>query len=142
MSENQVVSDGTVWGSPEWYAARWADVPEVTKQRIVAHLRASIPADQLQQIGRRDAEGNLPAGWHFAGGMSVRNLLRQAVRDEELPLAPYPGGQSHRNWDDFYVQALEAAAGPFRRQRTPPCDVPPQPRAAWPIVRLLRRILS
>jgi hypothetical protein len=44
------------------------------------------------------------------GGMAIRNLLREAVKDDELPPAPYPGGVSYSNWDDYYVQAVKAAA--------------------------------
>lgn len=44
----------------------------------------------------------LPMPFHFHGGMAVRNLLRKVIRDDELPSG---------NWDDYYVQALEAAAG-------------------------------
>lgn len=54
---------------------------------------------------------------HHIFGTSIRNLLRngnfgyRGIRDEELPPAPYEDGSLQRNWDDFYVQAIEAAVG-------------------------------
>lgn len=56
-----------------------------------------------------------PATWsgHHGLGTAVRNLLRNTagIKDDDLPLAPYEGGASYQNWDDFYVQAIEAAVG-------------------------------
>ena len=56
--------------------------------------------------------------WHMSGGMGLRNYLRhEGFHDDELPwmeemYGPYPGeGDPVGNWDDFYVQALEAACG-------------------------------
>jgi hypothetical protein len=41
--------------------------------------------------------------YHFTTGMAIRNLLREKVcRDDQLPSG---------NFDDYYVQLLEIAAG-------------------------------
>lgn len=101
------------WADQAWYDARWAAVPEEMKRRVVAHLRDELGEEQLAAIREKHAAN--PEGWalpyHMFAGMGVRNLLREVVRDGELPPAPYPGGEEQRNWDDYYVQALEAAAG-------------------------------
>lgn len=54
-----------------------------------------------------------PISWHFTVGMSVRNELRKSIPDAELPPfdAYYGEGTDVRNWDDYYVQTIEAAAG-------------------------------
>lgn len=53
---------------------------------------------------------------HHGWGTAIRNLLRDpeygaGILDDDLPFAPYEGGQSYQNWDDFYTQAVEAAVG-------------------------------
>lgn len=64
-------------------------------------------------VGARDTT----LSGHHGFGTWIRNVLRQGVpgargiRDEELPPAPYADGSQHRNWDDYYVQAIEAAVG-------------------------------
>jgi hypothetical protein len=41
--------------------------------------------------------------YHFSAGMAIRNLLRDKVcQDDQLPSG---------NWDDYYVQLIEIAAG-------------------------------
>jgi hypothetical protein len=101
------------WADRDWYDARWQSIPAETRERIVGHLRANLTGGQLEQI--RELHSADPDRWahpfHLLGFMAVRNLLREIIRDDELPDAPYPGGETHRNWDDYYVQALEAAAG-------------------------------
>jgi hypothetical protein len=54
---------------------------------------------------------------HHGFGTYIRNRLRTGagvtagIPDEELPDAPYPDGSQQRTWDDYYVQAIEAALG-------------------------------
>lgn len=53
---------------------------------------------------------------HHGFGTSIRNLLRDeelgaGIKDDDLPKAPYENGESYQNWDDVYVQAIEAAVG-------------------------------
>lgn len=66
-----------------------------------------------------DAEGKMRGpgrtihyGWHMSGGMAVRNCLRKGgITDDMLPPfdAYYGPGTNVRNWDDYYVQAVEHA---------------------------------
>jgi hypothetical protein len=42
--------------------------------------------------------------------MGIRNLLRDVIKDDELPPVSY-GDDQMRNWDDYYVEVLEEAAG-------------------------------
>lgn len=105
MPENLIiVSDGTEWGSEEWYQARWDSVPQETKDRILFHLRKLSPKILA------DLKAATSDPWfHLGAGMGLRNYLREEVSDEELPDAPYPTEFEVRNWDDYYKQALEAA---------------------------------
>ena len=109
----EVVSDGTVFGSAEWYDNRWAALTAEQRELIVTFLRIELKPSMLDKTRELHAED--PEDWasvyHFTTGMGVRNLLRRVLPDNELPLAPYPNGTAHSNWDDYYVQALEAAAG-------------------------------
>ncbi len=55
-----------------------------------------------------------PHGWwvphHHMFGTQIRNLLREVVVDDQLPPVDY-AGQLVCNWDDYYVAAIEEAAG-------------------------------
>jgi hypothetical protein len=111
----------------EWYDARWAAVPEELKEKIVAHLREKLDAgtfdfirESITAYGRHEwiHKAGDRFSLHFGWGMAIRNLLREVVKDSELPEAPYDwlvieGSDvppATKNWDDYYVQALEAAA--------------------------------
>lgn len=49
---------------------------------------------------------------HHGWGTAIRNVLRDAgIGDNQLPAAPYENGQTHQNWDDYYIAAVEAAVG-------------------------------
>jgi hypothetical protein len=113
-SENLVVADGTVWGSPEWYDNRWNALTPQERERIAAYLRTELPPAALDQFRTAKGIGIDRKQWiatnHFFGGMHIRNVLRAVMLDSELPPAPYPGGKTYCNWDDYYLQALEAAA--------------------------------
>jgi len=98
----EITSDGTLWGSDEWYKARWASVPDEMKEKIIARLKELTNLNEVKDM--------MDDPWfHHSGGMMIRNWLRRVVKDNELPFAPYPGGSQFQNWDDFYVQAIEAA---------------------------------
>jgi hypothetical protein len=76
--------------------------PEMQDDAFAAGL---VAADQATMSG------------HHGFGTFIRNRLRSGaadvpgIPDEELPEAPYVDGTRHRNWDDCYVQAIEAALG-------------------------------
>src|SRR5688500_1764558 len=97
----------------QWYKDRWDSIPAEMKRAIVAHLRAHLKPDVMAEIRKAiKLKGSL--NWighnHFGWGMGVRNLLRDVVTDDKLPSAPYPDGRGeYRNWDDYYIQAVEAA---------------------------------
>jgi hypothetical protein len=66
-------------------------------------------------VGMATADQTTLSG-HHGWGTAIRNVLRDeelgaGIRDEDLPDAPYASGLTHRNWDDYYVQAVEAALG-------------------------------
>lgn len=113
----------------------WNRVDPEIRKRSVDHLRSSLSPESLEAVrvaveryGRhewlhkppfamlvRDEDGEMQMPFHFSGGMAIRNLLREVVKDDELPSFDewYGEGTDVRNWDDFYVQALtEAACGP------------------------------
>jgi hypothetical protein len=100
--KKQIVSDGTEWGSDEWYENRWNSVPEELKNKIISHL---CKLDNLDEV----KEASNDPLFHMFGGMGVRNYLREIILDDELPFAPYPNGKQYQNWDDYYKQALDAS---------------------------------
>lgn len=66
------------------------------------------------------AEVKATMSGHHSFGMQIRNLLRDdqygaGILDDDLPEAPYEDwqyeGVGPRNWDDYYIQAIEAAVG-------------------------------
>ena len=87
-------------------------LPEPLRARAVEYLRGQIDSESFEQVRAAHAEN--PTDWyvayHFGAGMGVRNLLRDIIKDEELPPVPY-GDESYSNWDDYYVEVLEEAAG-------------------------------
>jgi hypothetical protein len=67
---------------------RWAKVPEPIRKIVEQHVAARLPADILAKLRDLDARG-LPishddAFFHFGGGMTVRNLCRERLDDDEL----------------------------------------------------------
>lgn len=104
------------------YAKVWAALPEELRLRAVGILRREFDDAFFGEV-RELHEAN-PSGWvapyHMFAGMAVRNVLRKGssffdpgIPDEELPAARDvdPDGCPEGNWDDYYVQALEEAAG-------------------------------
>lgn len=99
----------------------WDAVDPDVKRRAVESLKMAISPEDFDQIragidkhGKHEWIHKDPFDHHFFG-MRVRNWLRvnANIKDAELPGfdAFYGEGTDVRNWDDFYVQALEAAAG-------------------------------
>lgn len=118
----------------------WRRLPVDIRQRAVGRLQyAYDPSffDDVQRLANEAGLGNwLPPFWHHGQGMHVRNILRSdvalremvpllkigsphfppAIKDSELPdladlYGPESFGQECRNWDDYYIQCVEAAAG-------------------------------
>jgi hypothetical protein len=88
----------------EWCRSNWDKVPEEKRKLCLDHLKKKIDAATL----RRWKECGFPPGFHmFAGGMAVRNTLRDVMVDEELPAVSWNNGEAYSNWDDYYTGALQ-----------------------------------
>lgn len=117
-------------GLSETHEVAWNKLPVDIRRRAVARLQATMDPSFFEEVRKLvEKEGLnewLPVGWHFGPGMAIRNLLRSdydvpeetkkatsAIKDEELPAFDeyYGEGTDCRNWDDYYVQCIEAAAG-------------------------------
>ena len=70
--------------------------------KCVAHIKHHLPETTIFDI--QDQIKKDPIYWcsvhHFGWGMAMRNLLRDVVKDDELPSG---------NWDDYYVKIIEEA---------------------------------
>ena len=98
-------------GTLEKYSRdNWNKIPEDSRRKCVDHLRSAIPDESVAlfckqyKAGERFGADHL--GWHFGGGMMVRNVLRQVMSDTELPPVKYEDITA-QNWDDYYTGALE-----------------------------------
>jgi len=82
----------------------WNKIPKEKRDLCLNHLRTTIPETTMAELKKYwDA-----AGFHFAGGMWIRNKLREVMADDELPGIFYKdAGAEMHNWDDFYMGALE-----------------------------------
>lgn len=88
----------------DYHTRKWAELDPEIKRRAVFLLKEEIAPECLnewRQLMEADPE-HWPVEHHFMAGMSFRNLLRKRIVDRELPTG---------NWDDYWVAALEAAAG-------------------------------
>jgi hypothetical protein len=104
-----------------FYDERWAELPQETRDKARRIIVGYYNEQAMRQV--RDMHAKDPVGWasaiHFGGGMVVRNLLRtgrivnytdkSVAHDagERIPDDELPSG----NWDDYYVPAMEYAAG-------------------------------
>jgi hypothetical protein len=85
-----------------------------------------MPESFFQDVAKRYREFGEdwdPPDWHFGQGMAIRNMLRSdygvvpkphnpPIKDEQLPGLPEIYGVDYEgNWDDYYKQVIEAAAG-------------------------------
>lgn len=129
-----------------WPEIAWAKLPLADRRRAVEILRDFYEPRffeearaLMQEHGLRDW---MPPYWHMGQGMTVRNVLRRGgFKDDQLPTLPEVySGHEVSSWDDFYVQALEAAAGmrPMHDGGTIKVYAPPQ---ADTVFRRMRRRL-
>ena len=102
-------------------------LPPELQKKAVDHLHETLAPESLQylrDLKARDPEWGdeltpeqheesktkygftIPAPFHFGTGMAIRNLLREVIKDEELPVVYY-GAMEARNWDDWYHGVLE-----------------------------------
>jgi hypothetical protein len=101
----------------------WAQVPAPIRKIVEQHVAARLPAKILAKLRDLHARGlpisSDPALFHFGGGMSVRNLCRQRLSDDELAACCLFG-----DWDSCYIGVLAAIAATPVRQ----APVSPEPR--------------
>lgn len=95
---------------------QWEMVDPDIQERAKEILRNAIQPEDVELIkeghSKYGDEWIHHVGGHFFMGMAIRNLLRQnGLTDDLLPPVEYEEGQSYSNWDDYYVQAVEAAIG-------------------------------
>lgn len=93
----------------------WRRLPEEIQTVTVAFLRARISSEDQEKIRNVANDPDWFSSYHFHWGMSIRNLLRDVVKDDSLPASP----DGYRNWDDYYVPVVEVAvqAGCWRDLR-------------------------
>jgi hypothetical protein len=99
---------------------RWAEVPEPIRKIVEQHVAARLPAKILAKLRDLHARGlpisSDPAFFHFGGGMSVRNLCRQRLGDNELAAC----GGFGSDWDSCNIGVLVAiAAALISRSQAP-----------------------
>lgn len=98
----------------EFYKQNWALVSKEGREACLAKLRKMTPPEMLEkwkeQLARGERIGSDSLEFHFGIGMQIRNTLRSVLVDDELPDVEYEDGSRHRNWDDFYMGALEELA--------------------------------
>lgn len=100
----------------KWSRKNWDRVPELVRIDCLNELKAQIPNEIIQhwcdQYQAGEVIGSDDDSFHLGAGMAVRNYLRKQLTDGELPdvVGPdggYAPGQKVRNWDDFYLGALQ-----------------------------------
>lgn len=88
----------------------WDEIPAETRRKLIEHLHRAVPKTIQQKWRDQHNKGHrigsdTPFFHMFDGGMAIRNLLREVLPDDQLPLAKQRSVD--RNWDDFYTGALE-----------------------------------
>ncbi len=87
-------------------------------QEVIDEMNALLPEEYQDDLEQYGWPATMSA--HHGFGMQIRNLLRDdefgaGIADDDLPEAPYENwtheGVGPRNWDDYYIQAIEAAVG-------------------------------
>lgn len=100
-----------------WSISNWNLIPPADRQRCLNHLGGvlrskmdgpAVIATWARQVAAGVSIGSNDKMFHFGAGMQVRNILRGALGDLELPQIRQPNGELGQNWDDFYLGALHA----------------------------------
>lgn len=90
--------------------ANWQRLPSETREACVESLRTFIPADIRKSWKEHGIGHPEKAGFHIlGGGMQIRNRLRSVIKDAHLKPVDYGDGLMARNWDDYYMAAIEEA---------------------------------
>lgn len=89
---------------------RWVRVPAPIRKIVEQHVAAHLPVEIQEKLRDLHARGvsisTDPAFFHFGGGMTVRNLCRERLSDDELAAC----GGLGADWDSCYVGVLAAIA--------------------------------
>lgn len=100
----------------------WFSLPDQLRERAYQHLEKIIRRDApetlqkwVKQLAAGQALGSDDIRFHFAAGMAIRNLLREVVKDDELPWSKSVDAKGHvcvdvGNWGDFYYGAIHELA--------------------------------
>lgn len=130
-SFHEGLNDDELWPAPEtidsmeaedkkYRDVAWDKLPVELRERAVARLSELAPLTDL--VAAYNQSQNDP-WFHFGTGMNLRNALRSnalldhdpvnpPILDAELPPLPeLYDGQDYGNWDDYYMQVLEACVG-------------------------------
>ena len=88
----------------------WRMLSQAQRKLAVSLLRYKLPADIVPKIkARADSDPDWLAEYHFGWGMSIRNLLRSVIKDNELPPSVWDVNKGDHNWDDYYGAVVEVA---------------------------------
>ena len=96
----------------------WARVEDWKKAKCVLYLRQELHPEDIKDLAQEFAKLETTGEdvgdpfFHFGTGMAIRNMLRDVVKDDELPPVRYESGPDMQNWDDFYMAALRQAVAP------------------------------
>ncbi len=110
----------------------WDRVDPEFKKKVEDFLRGYLKeaAPSFREAIAKNPDGWYAGFWHFGQGMAIRNALRDAgFKDDMLPAVEYDVGgkmESMRNWDDYYVEAIEAALNPPAPSAPFNSTVPPE----------------
>lgn len=89
---------------------RWYDLPKDIRKRCVGLLQEKIPetlaSHWSDQFKRGKRIGSDDTYFHFAMGLRIRNLFRDIMSDDHLPLVRGVDGNFYRNWDHFYYGGI------------------------------------
>jgi hypothetical protein len=88
-------------------------LPEPLRSKAVNYLRNTLHPGTMHEFQKayHDHGEDWMVQHHFFAGMSLRNVLREVIKDDELPPVDYGDGMDYQNWDDYYVRVVEEAAG-------------------------------
>ena len=82
----------------------WQSLPVGVRNHLVEFLRSQdLPFEEIRKAHAEDSV-DWAISLHSTWGMEVRNLIRESSNILESSL-PIP------NWDYYYIQAVEIAAG-------------------------------
>jgi len=89
----------------KWCRDNWNQIPELVRNDCLAELESAIPPAVIKEWKTNSYDVGF---FHFGAGMTVRNILRKQLTDEELPGVKYDGMEGLiKNWDDYYTGAID-----------------------------------